>query len=132
MTLPLISAVYAGLLALLMLALAVRVVLRRRGAGIGIGTGQDRELERRVRVHGNAVEYVPLALIVLVLAEMLGLAALAVNLCGAALLIGRLLHAWGFSHSAGTSPGRAVGMLLTWLVTAGLALWLVFRGSGLY
>lgn len=52
----------------------------------------------------------------------------AVHLAGATLIVGRLLHAWGLSHTSGTSFGRFTGTVLTWLVllvgALGL-LWLV-------
>jgi uncharacterized membrane protein YecN with MAPEG domain len=128
---PSVTALYAGLSGLLLLALAARVVARRRGARIGIGTGDDRELERRVRAHGNAVEYLPLGLVLLLVAELAGLGAAWLHAAGVALVASRVAHAYGLSRSAGTSPGRFVGTLGTWLVILALSLWLVARGAGL-
>ena len=63
---------YAALLALMYIYLAIRVMMARRDAGVSIGSGGNRMLERRIRVHGNFAEYVPIALILLVLMEMRG------------------------------------------------------------
>ncbi len=128
---PTITALYAGLAGLLLLALAVLVVARRRSAKIGIGVGDDRELERRVRAHANAAEYVPIALLLLLLAELSGLGSHWLHVAGIALVGARLAHAWGLTRSAGTSPGRFVGTLGTWLVILGLSAWLVLRGAGI-
>lgn len=125
-----VTALYAGLSGLLLLALAARVVARRRGARIGIGTGDDRELERRVRAHGNAVEYLPLGLVLLLVAELAGLGAAWLHAAGVTLVASRVAHAFGLSRSVGTSPGRFVGTLGTWLAILALSLWLLARGAG--
>lgn len=115
--LPLITTLTAGLLGLLSLILAFRVVMLRRRYSIGIGTEGAPALERAVRVHGNCMEYAPLALVLLLLAElgspdMAWL--IAILACG--LVLGRCLHAFGLSSSPGVSAGRFIGTLLTWLV----------------
>ncbi len=56
-----ITLLYAGLCTLLVVLLAGRVVQWRFRHKIGIGDGGDRELLKRVRVHANAVENMPLA-----------------------------------------------------------------------
>lgn len=111
-----VTPLYAGLLALLLMLLSLQVVKARRAARVGLGTGDDPQLERAVRVHGNFVEYVPLALVLLLLAELNGAWPWLLHLLGLMLLSGRLLHAWGLSRSQGTSFGRYWGTLLTWLM----------------
>lgn len=128
---PTITALYAGLSGLLLLGLAALVVARRRRARIGIGVRDDGELERRVRVHANATEYVPLALVLLLVAELAGLGSPWLHAAGVTLIGSRLAHAFGLSRSAGSSPGRLVGTLGTWLVMLALSLWLVARAAGL-
>ncbi len=66
-----ITAFYAALLAVLFLVLSFRVIGVRRGQRVEIGDGGDKELLRRMRVHANFAEYVPLALVLLALAEVL-------------------------------------------------------------
>ncbi len=122
-----ITSIYAGLCGLLLLVLAYRVVKVRREARIGIGVADNRLLERRVRIHANATEYVPIALILLALVEAGGISAVYVHAAGAGLVIARLLHAWGMSTSAGHSVGRFYGVLVTWLVILGLSLTLLIR-----
>ena len=100
---PKITLLFASLHVLLMLALAVPVVLHRNTHKIGIGDGGDKRLARKIRVHGNFVEYVPFALLVLALLELCGLPVAWVWGFGGALFLGRLLHAFGLSRSGGYS-----------------------------
>jgi len=123
---PRITAFYAGLSALLLVVLSVRVMLYRRSARIGLGDAGDKTLIRLMRAHGNAVENVLIGLLLLLVLELLAIAPLWLHLFGASLVIGRILHAWGVSRSAGKSFGRLWGMVLTWLaiiVMAVVALW---------
>ncbi|MBK8068849.1 MAG: MAPEG family protein [Rhodanobacteraceae bacterium] len=122
-----ITSIYAALAGLLLLVLAWRVVKVRRRERIGIGDGQNRDLERRVRIHANAVEYVPIALILLALAEAGGTPAWGMHAAGATLILARVLHAVGLTQSPGHSHGRFFGVLLTWLVILSLALSLLLR-----
>ncbi|MGJ4730073.1 MAPEG family protein [Luteimonas sp. SDU101] len=119
---PRISLFIAALHALLYLGLALRVVLRRRASRIGVGSGGDEVLSRRVRVHANFGEYVPLALLLLALLELCGSSPVLVWSCGLLLLAARLLHAIGLGGSAGYSFGRFAGTLLTFLVLLAMAL----------
>ncbi|MDB5448291.1 MAG: glutathione S-transferase [Phenylobacterium sp.] len=120
------AALWAGLCLILMLVLSIRVVRIRRRRQVGLGYGDQPELERAVRAFGNAAEYVPAALIALVLLAMLGAPAALVHAVGAALLAGRVLHAVGLSQSGGASWPRTLGMILTFLVYLMAGVFLIF------
>lgn len=111
-----VTAFYAGLLGVLMLFLAFRVVAVRRATAIGLGDGGNALLFSRIRIHGNAAEYVPLALLLMLMLEINGTSAGWLHVLGLSLLIGRVAHAQGLSTSTGVSPGRLVGNVLTWSV----------------
>jgi hypothetical protein len=111
-----ITALYAGLLAPILVYLAVRVIGRRRDARIGIGHGEDMELLRRIRVHANFAEYVPMALVLMALAEGLKVAPLLLHGLGVTLLVGRLLHAYGVSQPKENLSIRVAGMTATFAV----------------
>ena len=113
---PLITSIYAALGAILVVLLALRVVLHRRRTAVGLGDGGDRDLQQCIRVHANAIENLPLALLLLLLLELRGIPAPWLHGLGAAVIISRLLHAWGFSRRKGVSMGRFAGTLGTWLV----------------
>lgn len=122
MTLPKITLLLTALHALLMMVLVYRVVAYRRGAKIGLGDGGDNRMLRRMRVHANFIEYVPMALLLLALLEVCGLDARLVWAFGGTLLVARVLHAQGLSSTGGVSFGRFWGTLLTWLAILAMAL----------
>lgn len=112
-----VSALYAGLLGVLLLVLSYRVSMYRRRHGVSLGDGGHKDLHAAIRVQGNFVEYVPLALVLLSLADATGRSPILVHGLGAALFLGRILHAQGLtSNPDGKSIGRMVGILLTWIM----------------
>jgi uncharacterized membrane protein YecN with MAPEG domain len=119
---PLISALYTGVFALLLVALAVLVSRRRRRMGIGLGAGGDAQLERAIRVHANAVEW-GLPLLLLLIAEENRAPPLLLHICGIVFILARVMHAAGLSRASGHSVGRLAGSALTWVVLAVLAVW---------
>jgi uncharacterized membrane protein YecN with MAPEG domain len=116
-----VTAFYAGLLAILFLVLSVRVIVQRRVGKVALGDGGDARLLRRMRVQANFSEYVPLALILMGLAESLGARGVFLHGCGALLLVGRLCHAIGVSQDREDFRLRVVGIGLTITVIAVLA-----------
>ena len=123
-----ITLLYAALLALLLIALSMRVVFQRRQHRVGIGVGEVNSLERAVRVQANFCEYVPFALLLLLLLDLApAVSDWVIHTLGLMLLVGRILHAVGLTQSAGTTPGRFLGTFLTWmmiLLSALYGLWL--------
>ena len=118
---------YAALLILLLLPLTAAVIARRFGRKIGIGDGGDREMARWVRVHGNFAETAPFGIAALFALAFSGAGPLLVHAVGACFLAGRLAHAQGLSSSAGASPGRTAGMVLTLSALAVAALAVLWR-----
>lgn len=127
---PLVTALYAGLAALILVALSVRVIAGRYKARALSGDGGDQGLARRIRAQGNFTEYVPIALIVMALLEMANTSVFLVHALGAALILGRLAHAW--SMSTCNSVARATGMFLTFavLIVGGLLSIMAYAGNG--
>ncbi|HXQ32300.1 MAG TPA: MAPEG family protein [Steroidobacteraceae bacterium] len=124
-----ITGLYGGLTALLVIWLGLRVVQLRMRHSVGLGDGGVAELSRAIRVHGNLVENAPLALLLMLIAELTAAAPpVALHAAGIAVVAGRLLHAFGLSRSPKRSPGRFAGIVLTWLTILALALLLIVRG----
>ena len=117
---PVITPLYAALAAVILIVLALRVIGARRGRGIAIGDGADDGMARRIRAHGNFAEYTPLALVLILLLELGGAPDWQLHLLGAALILGRIVHAWSLTAHSGN--GRLVGMTLTFFVLAAGAL----------
>ena len=122
MTAP-VSALYAGLLALLLLVLAARVSLLRSKLNVGAGHGNDASLARAIRAHGNAVEWILPMLTLFLIAEIDGASRLFLHACGAVFVVGRIAHAVGLLRTSKRSSGRFWGTAASWLVIAALALW---------
>ncbi len=122
-----ISAVYASLLALLIVWLSIKVINVRRTHKVRLGDGDIPELRAAVRAQGNATEYIPILLILLILLELAGAMPLIIHLAGVAILCGRLIHARGIFKDA--MPYRVLGMQITLytlilLALANIAYWL--------
>lgn len=113
-----ITAIYAGLCGLMLLVLSARVIAQRAAQKVDFGDGGSQPLQVAIRVQANFVEYVPMALILIYLAEVLQHDAVFIHGLGIALVASRILHAWGLSRSTGTSAGRFIGTLGTWIVIA--------------
>ncbi len=117
----------AGMLGLMIVVLGLRVSAIRRSAHVSLGDGGNPLLEERIRAHGNAVETIPIALILLGLAERaLGqpwyLVAMAV-----VLVVSRLIHPIGMARPS-PNAARVLGILGTWSVIGILALILISSG----
>lgn len=108
-----ITGIYAAALTALYLLLSARVILVRRAERINLGDGGNPDMLRRMRAHGNFAEYVPLGLILLLIAEQQDTAALWLHVTGGMLLVGRVAHGVNFTFGLKSMPLRTGGMLLT-------------------
>ncbi|MBL4741046.1 MAG: MAPEG family protein [Sneathiella sp.] len=86
----------------------------------------DIDLRRRVRAHGNFTETVPITLLAMAGAEMLGTSSTLIWAGGIILLIGRLWHYYVI-RTVGWSNGRAASMILTFIAMGGLALAILWK-----
>jgi uncharacterized membrane protein YecN with MAPEG domain len=109
------AALWAGLHLLLLLVLSGLVVRQRQRHRVMIGDEGVPELLRARRAFGNATEYVPAGIGAIAVLALVGAPAAVVHGVGGVLFVGRLLHGWGISTSAGPTIGRTVGTLMTWL-----------------
>ena len=127
MTVAPVTSIYAAILAFLFVYLSIRVIGQRKSSRVALGMGDDRNLERRARVQANFAEYAPLALILLLLAELAGLPRLMLHAAGAIFVVGRLLHAIGVSGQPEDFRLRTGGMAATFSVILFLAVALLGR-----
>lgn len=116
-----ITALYAGILALLLTALAINVTVNRNKLKVSLGDGGNAQMLRMTRIHGNAVEYMPIGIVLMGLYELDGGIALALHIAGVALVAGRLLYVLGMWNTSEVGFGRIAGTSLTWLTIAALA-----------
>lgn len=122
-----IAPLYIAIFSLVFTLLSFRVIRLRQTARVAIGDGGDKALRRAIRVHGNFAEYVPLALILIFAAESLGMSAVWVHGLCLALLIGRLLHAYGVSQVKESLLFRQLALSINGLVMIIASVWLITR-----
>ncbi len=129
-----ISAFYAGVLALIYVALTAYVAAGRFKYRVALGNGGVEALDRRIRMHGNFAEFVPFCLLLVFMVDYAQYSGVIVHVLGLLLVIGRLLHAWGiYSNPVGLYRRFGIAMtLLVLLICAVLLIWkfLVLRLTG--
>ncbi|MBS0924266.1 MAPEG family protein [Providencia sp. JGM181] len=111
-----VSSLYAVLGALLILRLSLNVVKLRNQYRVSVGDGGFSELQTAIRVHGNAIEYIPISLILLLLMEMNGAKVWMIHVCGILLIASRMLHSYGLKNHDYSQ--RRMGMMGTYLALA--------------
>jgi uncharacterized protein len=117
---PVITALYGALNALFNIFLANQVSTLRRKHGVSLGQGEHPELMVAIRAHANNSEAVPLAIVMLLLAELCGGKAWVLHVAGGGLLIARIAHWIGLPRKS-PNAFRFSGIALTWLAIAGVA-----------
>jgi uncharacterized membrane protein YecN with MAPEG domain len=120
-----ITSLFAGFLTLMMVPLSLQISLRRVGLKTTFGDAGDETLRRRVRAHGNFIEYVPTGLIALGLVEWSGAPVLFVWVLGMALIFSRMLHSYGMLYTS-TPALRAAAMLMQHAMFLAAGAWLVW------
>ncbi|MGB5261151.1 MAG: MAPEG family protein [Gammaproteobacteria bacterium] len=125
-----ITPFYAALLALIFVVLSFRTILLRRRLGIAIGAGEDPRLARAIRAHSNFAEYVPIALILIFFVEIRTSAILLIHGLCIALIIGRIVHAYGVSQLEENYSFRISGMALTLVCIISASLRLIVSYAG--
>ena len=122
-----VTALYTALLALWVLVLLLRVVRMRWSYRVGEGAGEHRDLAKAIRVHANAIETLPIALLLMFGYELGGGSANWLHVCGILLVLGRLGHARGLSRTFGVSAGRIAGTTTVAAVVLTLAPLIIYR-----
>ncbi|MGV6840421.1 MAG: MAPEG family protein [Planktomarina sp.] len=113
-----IISLYALPLVLIYGVLTYRVIIYRRTHLISLGDDGNKSLMKRMRAHSNFVETVPLAMILIMLLELSNAPAVLIHGLCIALVIGRALHAYGFSASPPILTLRVAGMAITLITIA--------------
>ena len=87
-----ISLALAAVFGLLHVIFTLRVGNYRFKSRISLGDGGDPEMRNRVRAHGNFIENVPIAVLLILLNDLDGAQDTTLILMGSILLISRLTH----------------------------------------
>lgn len=123
--------IYIALNFLILIWIANAIGILRRKHRIPIGHGENEHLERTMRGHANAAENIPIFLIGLTVAAMVGMPTSAVHILGMLFTIGRAMHAYYFIQEKCAFRVRIVGFAISLLMMivlfAGLLLHGLFR-----
>ena len=111
-----ITALYAGVLGIILVAISARVSVLRGKFKVMFGDGGQESLMRAIRGQGNFIEYVPLALLLIGMVEWAGMRPWVVHTLAGGLLVSRLIHYWGLTTRK--DPGRGIGVTISWVVLA--------------
>ena len=117
-----ITALYAGILALIFVALAINVTRHRVKFRVALGDGGNPAMLRMIRMHANAAEYIPFAVVLMALYEFNGGWHTALHIIGIVLIVARVLQSWNMWTTENAGFGRRAGQSLTWLSIVALAL----------
>jgi len=127
----LVTSIITSLLTILFIKLSFAVIGLRRKNKVGLGNGGHADLERAIRAQGNFAEYVPFGIILLACLELNRAPWWLVAIPGAALIIGRLIHAVGINQPPPNFSKRVLGMKFTFNTLITLVIlnlgWSLFR-----
>ena len=129
-TILMVTPLYAALLTLWYVVLSVRVIRMRTRTRTSLGDGGNRDMQGAIRGHGNFAEYVPLALVLMLMLELGHMSIYVLHALGVTLLIARLIHGYTLSYSYSLQR-RVAGMALTFVVLGVeivLCLYLALKG----
>ena len=112
---------------IIILALGINVTVHRVKLKVSLGDGGNPQMLRMIRLHGNAIEYLPLAIALMLAYEINGGWHMALHIVGIALIAGRLIQTMAMWSTELPRPGRGIGQSLTWLSIAALAVLNLWR-----
>ena len=113
-----VTVTYTLILVSFMLILAFRIIDLRGSPVTKFLHSENRTVDeetlyRAVRAHGNLIEYAPLFLILMLIAELNGLSSTYLHLSGSIFTVGRFMHGIVFSFMKPNLILRVGGMILT-------------------
>ncbi|MEC7941798.1 MAG: MAPEG family protein [Pseudomonadota bacterium] len=106
-----VTALYASLLTLVMLWLSIEVIKQRRKNQVAHADGGVESLQVARSAQSNAMDYIPITVILMALIDFNGANVWLIHVIGVAFVAGRIIH--GKSILARSLKGRKQGMYLT-------------------
>jgi uncharacterized protein len=104
-----ITTLYTLPLTVIFLVLWINVTKTRARLSQSIGDGGNVDLHEKIRRHGNFVEWVPMIMLLLFLAEARSTGSMWLHAAGGLLLVGRLMHPFGLKADNPTHSLRIIG-----------------------
>ncbi len=127
---PIVSAAYAAILAILIALLSLNVSRVRASVDIWFDDGGNDRLARARRAHFTMVEICPTFLLVLLAYELLGGGRTWLIWLGVVFVVGRLVHVYGMFFLQPKNLPRGIGGTLSLLATAVTAVLILIKVWG--
>lgn len=121
-----VTSLYAAVFAVMAMVLANVISAKRGKSNTAILHGSDMNLALWIRRHGNFIENVPLALILMGLAESRGLPAPWLHAMGSVLIAARFSHVAGLNTENAKHPLRLLGGIATQVAMLAAAVFLLW------
>ncbi len=115
-----ITFLYVALASLLICQLSMTVIRLRREYQISTGDAGNRELVNAIAAQSNAIEYLPIGLLLLIGIEINTANIILVHVSGILLLAGRVIHAHAMRGN--NLKQRVLGMQMTFYTLYALAI----------
>ncbi len=100
----------------------------RRKHRVAIGDGGIEHLTRIMRGHANAIENMPMTLLMLLIAALIGTPLFVLHILGLVFTIGRAIHAWYFIAEDAPIKVRFLGFGISFIISAILLFGLLAHG----
>ena len=123
-----ITLITSGILGLLFFIHSIRIIKVRRSTRTNLGDGGDESMLRRIRIHANFAEYIPLLLFFLLLLEINDVTQILLIVFSLLIISGRILHFYGLFSKETPGWARVIGIHFTlWPLMLG-SMYLVYLG----
>lgn len=119
------TALYGGILGVLMVLLAGNVSRLRMKHRAPWGDKGNHDLVGAIRAHGNAAEFIPIFLLLFLVWELQGASDNALAIVGGAFVASRLAHAFGMINVHGKA--RQISAAVSYLIPLGLGLTVIIN-----
>jgi len=114
-----ISAIYIVISSILIGRLSLVVIKARRKYKISVGNNGNEELNLAIAAHSTNIEYLPIALLLLLVLEFNGAGIIVIHITGIILIVSRMVHTRGLL--AANLKQRIIGMQMTFFTILSLA-----------
>jgi uncharacterized membrane protein YecN with MAPEG domain len=125
-----VVALYGALNTFINIGLALSVSRARGKEKVSLGHGDSPAMLRAMRAHGNNAEFVPLALVMLLIAELMGGSSLWLHVFGGTLTVSRILQPIGIHQERAPNFARFVGTAGTWVMILATAAYVLILRRG--
>lgn len=120
-----VTVLYGTLNALLTVLLALNVSLHRVKGRVFLTDQAPPELQRKIRAHGNSVEYFAVTTFLLAFLELQHVPSFWLHVCGGVVLLARIIHSLAMMTKSGLGV-RRVSASTTYAVSLVMAFWSLY------